>query len=225
MRRKPIFGLFPILPLLPLLPLVVGALLLSSCTPSKQYAGSKNDGAFFSVPNGWTKVSNSELNKEEAKSTNQDDLDRLSMVTYQEGFTSAAKITPREVFLLNPTDHPVVFARIRDLFPEERNAISLNSLRNIILPITSFLDGSKENDRNFQLLDDQEIAEKGGKGVNLVFSFDYDGINETINQSAIYSNDQNKIYLFIVRCSSECYNKNQKQIDEIVRSFTVRGVR
>lgn len=200
-------------------------LLLSACSPSKQYAGSKSDGAFFSVPNGWTRISTNELNKEEAKSTNQDDLDRLAMVTYQEGFTSAKQITPKEVFMLTATDDPVVFARIRDLFPEERNAISLNSLRNIILPITSYLEGSRENDRNFLLLDDQEIVEKGGKGVNLVFSFDYDGVNETVNQTALYSNDQNKIYLLIIRCSTKCFNKNQKEIDQIVKSFTVRGAR
>lgn len=202
---------------------VIGLLLLTACTPSKQYAGSKSEGAFFSVPNGWIKVSNKDLNKEESKSLNQDDLDRLSMVSYQEGFTSAPKISPREVFMLTATDHPVVFARIRDLFPEERNAISLNALRNIILPVTSYLDGSRSNDRNFQLLDDQEVVEKGGKGVNLRFSFDYEGVNETINQSALYSNDQNKIYLLIIRCSTKCYQKNEKQINEIVKSFTVRG--
>ena len=87
------------------------------------------------------------------------------------------------------------------------------------------MDGSRENDRNFQLIDDQEVVEKGGKGVNLVFSFDYDGVNETVNQSALYSNDQNKIYLLIIRCSTKCYKKNSKDIDEIVKSFTVRGAR
>jgi len=59
----------------------------------------------------------------------------------------------------------------------------------------------------------------------LGYSFDYDGVNETINQTALYSNDQSKIYIFIVRCSTECYNKNAKTIDQIIKSFTVRGVR
>lgn len=199
--------------------------MLSACTPSKQYAGSKTDGAFFSVPNGWTKISTEALTKEESKSTNQNDLDRLAMVTYQVGFTKAKKMSAREVFMLEPTDQPVLFARFRDLFPEERNSISLNSLRDIILPITQYQDGSKVNDRNFQLFDDQEIVEKGGKGVSLLYSFDYNGVNETVNQVALYSNDQNKIYLLIIRCSTTCYNKNIDEIDEIVKSFTVRGAR
>ena len=199
--------------------------MLSACTPSKQYAGSKSDGAFFSVPNGWTKVSNSALNKVEGQSKNQDDLDRLSMVTYQIGFSKSKKISPKEIFMLDPTDQPVLYARFRDLFPEERNAISLNTLRNIILPITQYMDGSKTNDRNFVLTDDQEVTEKGGKGVNLLYSFDNNGVNETVNQSALYSNDQNKIYLLIIRCSTTCYNKNVDEINQIVKSFTVRGAR
>lgn len=199
--------------------------MLSACTPSKQYAGSKDDGAFFSVPNSWTKVDAEALNKEESKNASQDDLDRLSMVTYQVGFTKSKKISPRDIFMLEPTKEPVLYARFRDLFPEERNAISLNTLRNIILPVTGYLDGTTTNDRNFELYDDQEITEKGGRGVNLLYSFDYNGVNETVNQVALYSNDQNKIYLFIIRCSTVCYNKNIDEIDEIVKSFTVKGAR
>ena len=201
------------------------ALTLSSCSSSQQYAGSKDDGAFFAVPNGWYQISNQELNKEEGKSTNQDDLDRLSMVTYQVGFSAVKKVTPEQVFLLDPTDHPVVFARFRDLFPEERNSISLNSLRNVILPVTDLLEGNIENTRNFQLIDDQEVVDKGGTGVNLIYSFDFEGVNETINQTALYSTDKSKIYLFIARCTTECYNKNSDQIEKIVNSFTVRGAR
>ena len=199
--------------------------MLSACTPSKQYAGNKDDGAFFSVPNGWTKVDATALNKEESKNASQEDLDRLSMVTYQEGFTKSKKISPRDIFMLEPTKEPVLYVRFRDLFPEERNAISLNTLRNIILPVTGYQDGTTTNDRNFVLYDEQEITEKGGRGVNLLYSFDYNGVNETVNQVALYSNDQNKIYLFIIRCSTVCYNKNIDEIDEIVKSFTVKGAR
>jgi hypothetical protein len=203
----------------------IALVMLSACAPSKQYAGSSAQGAFFSVPNGWTKIDEAALKKEEAKSTNQEDLDRLSMVTYQVGFTKLKKISPRDVFQLDPTDEPVLYARFRDLFPEERNAISLNTLRNVILPVTEYVDGTRPNDRNFELYDDQEVTEKGGRGVNLRFSFDNNGINETINQSALYSNDQSKIYLLIIRCSTECFIKNVKEIDQIIKSFTVRGAK
>lgn len=204
---------------------LVAVVMLSACTPSKQYEGSKSDGAFFTVPNGWKKVDGAVLNKVEAKNANQDELDRLSMVTYQVGFTKAKKIDPKEIFLLEPTNDPVLYVRIRDLFPEERNAISLNTLRNLVLPITDILDGTIPNDRKFELYDDQEIKEVGGRGVSLLYSFDYNGINETVSQVALMSNDQNKIYVFIIRCSTECYNKNIDEIDEIVNSFTVKGAK
>ena len=203
----------------------IALVMLSACTPSKQYEGSKSDGAFFTVPNGWQKVDGTALNKVEAKNANQDELDRLSMVTYQAGFTKAKKIDPKDIFLLEPTKDPVLYVRIRDLFPEERNAISLNTLRNLVLPITDYLDGTIPNDRKFELYDDQEINEVGGRGVSLLYSFDYNGVNETVNQVALMSNDQSKIYVFIIRCSTECYNKNIDEIDEIVNSFTVKGAK
>jgi hypothetical protein len=203
----------------------INFLSLTGCSSSQQYAGSKADGAFFAVPNGWHQISNAELNKEEGNTKNQDALDRLSMVTYQVGYSAKKKITPEQVFLLDPTDHPVVFARFRDLFPEERNSISLNTLRNVIFPVTDLLDGTIDNTRNFQLIDDQEIVDKGGRGVNITFSFDFEGKNETINQTALYSTDKTKIYLLIARCTTECYNKNVDQIEKIVKSFTVRGAR
>ena len=203
----------------------IALVMLSACTPSKQYEGSKSDGAFFTVPNGWQKVDGAALNKVEAKNANQDELDRLSMVTYQAGFTKAKKIDPKDIFLLEPTKDPVLYVRIRDLFPEERNAISLNTLRNLVLPITDYLDGTIPNDRKFELYDDQEINEVGGRGVSLLYSFDYNGVNETVNQVALMSNDQNKIYVFIIRCSTECYNKHIDEIDEIVNSFTVKGAK
>ena len=121
--------------------------MLSACTPSKQYEGSKSEGVFFAIPNGWTKIDGNELAKEESKSANQNDIDRLAMVGYQAGFSKMKKLSARDVFLLQPTDEPVLYVRIRDLFPEERNAISLNTLRNIILPVTEYADGSPVSDR------------------------------------------------------------------------------
>ena len=203
----------------------IALVMLSACTPSKQYEGSKSEGVFFAVPNGWTKVDGNALAKEESKSANQNDLDRLAMVGYQAGFSKLKKISANEIFMLQPTAEPVLYVRIRDLFPEERNAISLNTLRNIILPVTEYVDGSRSNERNFQLIDDQEVVEKGGRGVLLEYSFDYNGTNETVKQAALYSNDQNKIYLFILRCSTVCFNKNVATIDEIVKSITVRGAK
>ena len=204
---------------------IIALAMLSACTPSKQYEGSKSEGVFFAVPNDWKKIDSKALAKEESKSSDQNDIDRLAMVGYQVGLSKMKNLSARDVFMLQPTDQPVLYVRIRDLFTEERNAISLNTLRNIILPVTEYMDGSRANDRNFQLIDDQEVVEKGGRGVLLEYSFDYEGTSETVKQAALYSNDHNKIYLFILRCSTKCFNKNVKTVDEIVTSFTVRGAK
>ena len=38
-------------------------MLLSACAPSKQYEGSKSDGVFYTVPNGWQKIDSKVLAK------------------------------------------------------------------------------------------------------------------------------------------------------------------
>ena len=85
--------------------------MLSACTPSKQYEGSKSEGVFFAIPNGWTKIDGNELAKEESKSANQNDIDRLAMVGYQAGFSKLKKLTARDVFMLQPTAEPVLYVR------------------------------------------------------------------------------------------------------------------
>ena len=89
----------------------IALVMLSACTPSKQYEGSKSEGVFFAVPNGWTKVDGNALAKEESKSANQNDLDRLAMVGYQAGFSKLKKISANEIFMLQPTAEPVLYVR------------------------------------------------------------------------------------------------------------------
>jgi hypothetical protein len=72
---------------------------------------------------------------------------------------------------------------------------------------------------------DQEVVQKGARGVQTVYSFSIDGKEQTINQTSLMANDRTKLYIFVVRCTTECYNKNKKKIEEIVSSFTVEGAR
>ena len=93
----------------------IALVMLSACTPSKQYEGSKSEGVFFAVPNDWKKIDSNALAKEESKSADQNDLDRLAMVGYQAGFSKLEKLNARDVFMLQPTDEPVLYVRIREI--------------------------------------------------------------------------------------------------------------
>jgi hypothetical protein len=78
---------------------------------------------------------------------------------------------------------------------------------------------------DFKVLDDGEVVEKGGRGVQTIYSFSLDGIEQTLNQVVLMSNDRSVLYVFVARCATTCYNKNKKTIEEIVKSYTVLGAK
>ena len=192
---------------------------------SKLYPASKSEGVFFSVPTNWKALSTASLNKYEKESTEPEGAARQALVKWQIAYTTNKKLKVSEVFNLTAPSKPLAFARVRDLESSEINSVSYNTLRDVIVPVTQIIEGDDPSAPDFQILVDQEVVQKGARGVQTVYSFSIDGKEQTINQTSLMSNDRTKLYIFVVRCATECYNKNKKKIEEIVSSFTVEGAR
>ena len=63
----------------------------------------------------------------------------------------------------------------------------------------------------------------GLRGVHSVFRYRVgDGPMQMMDQTAYLNDDASKLYMFFVRCSTECYEQRQKEIGNVVSSFTVR---
>ncbi len=205
---------------------MVLAISLSACgESSKLYPASKSEGVFFSVPNTWDEISSASLNKYERESAGTEGDSRQALVKWQIAYSTNSKLKVSEVFDLTAPKAPLAFARVRDLEGTEINSVSYNSLRDVIVPITSLMNGDDPSAPDFEILADQEVVEKGARGVQTIYSFSIDGVKQTINQTALVSNDRTTMYIFVVRCESKCYDKNEKKIDEIVGSFTVQGAK
>jgi hypothetical protein len=192
---------------------------------SKLYPASKSEGVFFSVPTNWKALSTASLNKYEKESTEPEGAARQALVKWQIAYTTNKKLKAAEVFNLTAPTKPLAFARVRDLESSEINSVSYNTLRDVIVPVTQIIEGDDPSAPDFQILVDQEVVQKGARGVQTVYSFSIDGKEQTINQTSLMANDRTKLYIFVVRCTTECYNKNKKKIEEIVSSFTVEGAR
>jgi hypothetical protein len=192
---------------------------------SKLYPASKSEGVFFSVPTNWKALSTASLNKYEKESTEPEGAARQALVKWQIAYTTNKKLKAAEVFNLTAPTKPLAFARVRDLENSEINSVSYNTLRDVIVPVTQIIEGDDPSAPDFQILVDQEVVQKGARGVQTVYSFSIDGKEQTINQTSLMANDRTKLYIFVVRCTTECYNKNKKKIEEIVSSFTVEGAR
>ena len=201
------------------------ALTLTACgTVSQQYATDKGDGVYFTVPNHWVKVSQLAINAEEAKSTSSGAADRLAAVHWQEAYSADPAFKSSQVLSLKTPEKPMVYVRVRSLMPEEINSISYNTLRDLVVPITSWSSGTSASAPALSISDDSEIVERGGRGIHTQYTFtSSDGKAQTIDQSALMSDDHSMIYIMIVRCSEACFNKNRQIVEKIVSSFTVRG--
>ncbi len=202
------------------------SLILTGCAgPSQQYGFSKAEGVYFALPNSWHQISSKSLNAHEATSTTAGAAEKLALVKWQVGYSTDPKIGPKEVFNFEPTDSPIAFARVRSLFPDEINAVSYNTLRDLIVPITDWVTNPNAATPEFSIIDDYEVAEKSARGVRTIFSFTKNGRAQTVDQTAMVSTDRQTIYIFIIRCSDACYAKNKVEMTKISDSFTVRGAK
>jgi hypothetical protein len=75
----------------------------------------------------------------------------------------------------------------------------------------------------FGVKTDEELVQKGARGVHAVFNFTNYGISQTVNQIGLLSNDHRSLILFVIRCTTDCYTKNLPVIEKIVASFTDKG--
>jgi hypothetical protein len=125
---------------------------------------------------------------------------------------------------LDPTEGAVVYIRVRDLNYDDMNSISYNSLRDLIVPLTTWLGDPAKANEKFVLHDDVERVEKVARGVRTTFTFGGPlGVTQTIDQTSLVSDDHTRIYILIVRATTKYFKKHVKELQAIGDSFTVRG--
>jgi len=197
---------------------------MTSCSQSQLYAADKTSGTYVAIPKGWNKIEKSLLNKAESKSTASGAAEKLASVVWQEAYTTSKKVTPADVLSLSAPDGAIVYVRVRDLNYDEINSVSYNNLRNLIMPITTWLDDPTKADAKFVLHDDYERIEKIARGVRTIYTFgDKSGTSQTVDQTALVSDERTRIYVLIIRATTEYFKKHAKELQTIGDSFTVRG--
>ena len=200
---------------------------LTSCgEPSKIYAKNGELGVYFTVPSGWHKIAQEDIRSYELEGANASAKSKADLVLWQEAYSQHSGTSAKNILQLQATNSLTAFARVRALTIEESDAMSYNGLRNLILPVTDLISGTSQVVGDFQLLDEKEVVTDKARGLETVFSFTpKDGENETVHQTALLANDRSSIYFFLVRCTTECFDSSQEVVNNIVKSFTVKGRR
>jgi hypothetical protein len=201
---------------------VAAALLLAACTDSGyNYVKNSTDagsGTYFKVPSGWKIYQEGEFYKTRDLSPVRAKL--LRETSWTVAFDASAKPSLRHYDQL-VTRQPFGLARVRELDPEERNAFSIEAMRNLVVPIDTIAEQGAE----VELLRMDEFTEDGGfRGLRLTFSLQPPEDNEfvTFDQVSIVDAQTKELHLMFISCSATCYERNKDTINTVMDSWTVK---
>jgi hypothetical protein len=198
----------------------VAIALLSACSGSGfQYVRQPQFNAIFKLPEDWRVLEEDELRDETGLTTAESGTQAQSVV-WMRGFTG----TPGSGGLeLNGESQPAGLSRIRVLTdPQERSEFNMDSLRNEFIAL-ELLGGKNPQ---FEVLNESELQlENGLHGIRLIYQVRRSDGSFTYNKTALVDPYTRVIFLFLIGCSSNCYEHNKDLIDEVVSSYKIGGSR
>jgi len=206
---------------------MVGA---TSCgQPEFTYVKNSGQKTYFKVPHTWHQIGTSDLD-DALGGTNPDSF--ASQVRQQlwwsVAYDASNDPTPGHLLTNGVTEEPIVYARVATLTERQQNAVSLDMLRDLFLPVTADARQAAAEAlplTGFELVHDEVINRPNGlHGIRVVYDYELGfGVLHTFDMTALVNNDSSKLYLMIIRCSTSCYRERIGEMDTIATSFTVRG--
>lgn len=198
--------------------LVIGLCAAGCAAPSYTYVADYGDNAYFKVPPSWHQVSESTLQSAEGTSNSD------GTFLWSRAFDASGQPSIQHIFA--PTPVPVVYASVISMSKSERSTFSFNSMRDLILPVTSqarqAASASGAALTGFESLSDQVVSPGHGfRGIREIFSYSLGGIPEAFDLTVVTDSSTTKLYFLLVQCTEQCFSGNYNQISTVVGSFTV----
>jgi hypothetical protein len=197
--------------------------------PEYEYVKNSDQQTYFKVPGSWHRVDQAALDEWVLGETGSATARLRKDLIWSVAYDAAAEPEASHVYGFMPTTEPVVWAKVERLVPSQSDVVSFDVLRDLVLPVT---EGSRKQAEagqaaleDFELLHDEVLTpEDGLHGVRVVYNYRLPtGVLHTFDQTALANNDSSLIYLLFVRCSATCYSDRAAELQEIVKSFTVRS--
>ncbi len=204
---------------------VVAALLTGCGTPEFTYVTNSADHTYVKIPRSWQQIDQRSL----ADAVGLDPaFSSADQGIWLAGYDASSPPSLTHLFGAQ-ADVPVVLVEVKNNSATTRGQYSLDALRDQFLPVsatgrqTAATDGTSTLS-DFQLFVDQVLTPgQGVHGVHEVYRYRFaGGTPQMFDLTAYVNDDASKLYMFIVRCSTECYMQRQQEITTVVSSFTVR---
>ena len=205
--------------------LVAMVVMVAACgAPQYTYVTNSSAHAYFKVPAGWTKLSDSAL----AAALHSGSGSGKANGVWSVGYDGSAPPSASHVFG-SVVPKPFAFALVEPLNSSASAGMSYNELRDIFLPVTSATRATAARSgfplTGFHLLRNNILTQgQGVHGVRVTFDYTFpDGSTDTFDQVAFTNADDTEIYLLVLHCLASCYQQNHGEIDTVMSSFTVRS--
>jgi len=188
--------------------------------PQYTYVADNADNAYFKVPPAWHEVNENSLHSAEGQQSQE------GTYLWSAAYDDTVKPSVSQVFSATPA--PVAYASVLSLNSSERNDISFNSMRDLLLPVTAqarkTAAASHEELNGFASLSDQVITDSNNnRGIREIFDYDLGTTLETFDLTVLVNSATTKLYFLLVHCTATCFATNYNQIAAVVGSFTVGG--
>ena len=197
---------------------------LTACAqPDYRYASEDPGSApagpvYFKVPYSWTPFSASDISTAQSGwSADQTTKSLLDATTWQAAYDASPRPSLANVLGRKTPEAPTLYASLRTLYGAETSGATAEALRNLVVPVGTLGDAVH--------VDDVKYLDKGNlRGIHVIFSYRPVGgtVDETVDQTAYYSQGDDAVYLLVIRCSSSCYTKNKADIDAVTASYTLQ---
>ncbi|MGZ8749812.1 MAG: hypothetical protein ACXWYP_02920, partial [Pseudonocardia sp.] len=211
-----------------LLLLSVAALvaLVAGCgAPEYTYVTNSADRTYLKVPASWRPIDDKAMNDAIGFDPTLTEEERG---LWFEAYDADAEPSPMHLFGPSAAA-PAAFVGVQQIPESARGQFSLDRLRDLFYPVSPSAQEAAEMDPTSGVSDLALVADEvltpgnGLRGVHSVFRYRVgDGPMQMMDQTAYLNDDASKLYMFFVRCSTECYEQRQKEIGNVVSSFTVR---
>ncbi len=200
--------------------IIVGLLVAGCVAPQYTYVTDSADSAYFKVPPSWHQVNQSTLQSAEGPSSQE------GTYLWSRAYDDSAKPSVDNVFAASAA--PVAYSGVLALSAAERNDVSFNSMRDLLLPVTSSArqaaSAAHEELSGFASLSDQVMTDShNDRGIREIFDYDLGTTLETFDLTVMTNSATTKLYFLLVHCTATCFANNYNQIAAVVGSFTVGG--
>lgn len=211
---------------------LAGLALLTACGSSDYtYVSNESENTYFKVPANWNELDKGQL-RVAFTSDNPDSMQQMSIDSHRWVRAFDASEAPSLGHLAQPVTAPIVLAITQPLAADKGPKLSLEDLRNFFDPVVGTeheqaVEFYKQQNQQFKIevLADTVLAPTANvHGIRILYNIKRgDRPLETRDLTVFVSNDQTKLYLFMVRCMAVCFLQNADQLAEVAGSFTVVG--